>query len=125
MKTISREELIETMAARSTMSKYEVEEFLECYEKTISSLLTGFENGVWHRNEDRDFREDVRIRIANGIYITRKFVPEKEQAYGVLKGKTIPEHCNIKASVSAYYADGVNERIENMKDTGWYRHITK
>lgn len=122
MKMIKREELVEAIAMRGGMYTRDVEKFLDCYDDVLFRLLSGqtaVEGSTSMNFTDDDFtkylEEGLKIRIANGIYIERKFVPEKVQEYGQLVGKTIPEHCNLKAHVTPYYADKMNEAIKKEK----------
>lgn len=122
MKTINKEELVEAIARQGCMFARDVERFLDCYEDVLFMLLSG-QRGV-EGSSSIDFTDDefteyleegLKIRIANGIYIERKFVPERVQEYGQLVGKTIPEHCNLKAHITPYYADKMNEAIKKEK----------
>lgn len=122
MKTINKEELVEAIARQGCMFARDVERFLDCYEDVLFMLLSG-QRGV-EGSSSIDFTDDefteyleegLKIRIANGIYIERKFVPERVQKYGQLVGKTIPEHCNLKAHITPYYADKMNEAIKKEK----------
>lgn len=122
MKMIKREELVEAIAMRGGMYTRDVEKFLDCYDDVLFRLLSGqtaVEGSTSMYFTDDNFteylEEGLKIRIANGIYIERKFVPEKVQEYGQLVGKTIPEHCNLKAHVTPYYADKMNEAIKKEK----------
>ena len=122
MKMIKREELVEAIARHGGMYTRDVEKFLDCYDDVLFRLLSGktsVEGSTSMDFTDDNFteylEEGLKIRIANGIYIERKFVPEKVQEYGQLVGKTIPEHCNLKAHVTPYYADKMNEAIKKEK----------
>lgn len=102
MRTINKEELVEAIARRGNMFTKDVEKFLALYDDVIFSLLS----------EPTGVEEGLKIRIANGIYIERKFVPERVQEFGQLAGKTIPEHCNLRGHITPYYADKMNEAIK-------------
>lgn len=122
MKMIKREELVEAITRHGGMYARDVEKFLDCYDDVLFRLLSGqtaVEGSTSMYFTDDNFteylEEGLKIRIANGIYIERKFVPEKVQEYGQLVGKTIPEHCNLKAHVTPYYADKMNEAIKKEK----------
>ena len=118
MKMISREEFIQTMLRQMQILNNDlaitthIEDFLECYELTIFHLLNGGIDGEYHTKEKIDIKEDLKIKIAKGISLERKYEPEKVQAYGALKGTVIPEHCNVRAKVTSNYVDKVNEYIK-------------
>lgn len=117
MRTISREELIKELCERMALShgipEYDTKKVISVYEELIKDCLKNV-GGT----------DDLKIKIMDGIFVERHYVPEQKMKKGMLKDKTIKEHFNIKASVSKYFRDNLNKWFFDRwsRDREWYEN---
>lgn len=110
MKTITREQIIEDVVRMSNrdVDWWTVKQVLENLDFVVYQYL----NGCISSHDGENPREDIKIKLIDGISIDRKYVEESTPTKGLFKGQVIPEHYNVKANVSEHYAKKVNDKAK-------------
>lgn len=81
---------------------------------TVRQIFRSAENIIFDYLSSTTPSEDVSIKLFNGISIKRNFLVEKKYSKGMFRGINCPEHVNIRAYISKYYNDLVNNGLKNQ-----------
>ncbi|MDE6742621.1 MAG: hypothetical protein K2J95_01930 [Lachnospiraceae bacterium] len=55
--------------------------------------------------------EEVNLKLLNGFNIKRKYIQKKKYSKGMFQNLDCPEHVNVKAYLSKYYNDQINQQL--------------
>lgn len=98
--TVTQENIIKKIADKEGMNV-----------ATVRQIFKTAENIIFDYLSSSSPTENIDIKIFNGLTIKRNHVGGKFYTKGMFKDLDCPEHINLKASVSKYYNNKVNEKL--------------
>ncbi len=78
---------------------------------TVRQIFKTAENIIFDYLSSSSPTEKIDIKIFNGMSIGRNYVGEKIYSKGMFEDLNCPEHINLKATISKYYNNKVNEKL--------------
>lgn len=78
---------------------------------TVRNVFKSAEKIIFDHLSSTTPSESVVIKLLNGISLERKYVGKKTYTKGMFRDINCPEHVNIKANLSKYYNNRVNEEL--------------
>lgn len=78
---------------------------------TVRKILKSAENIIFDYLSSITPSEEVNIKLLNGINIKRKYIKRKKYSKGMFQNINCPEHVNVKACLSKYYNEQVNQYL--------------
>lgn len=78
---------------------------------TVRNVFKSAEKIIFDHLSSTTPSENVVIKLLNGISLERKYVGKKTYTKGMFKNVDCLEHVNIKANLSKYYNNRVNEEL--------------
>lgn len=97
---ITQDVLINRIAAKENLNTETVRQVIKSTETVIFDCLSS-----------TDPAEDVTVKLFHGFHIKRKYVNQKNYSKGMFQNIDCPEHVNLKANISKYYHERVNQRL--------------
>lgn len=98
--TVTQENIIKKIADKEDMNVATVRQIFKTAENIIFDYLSSSAP-----------TENIDIKIFNGLSIGRNYIGEKIYTKGMFEGLDCPEHVNLKATISKYYNNRVNEKL--------------
>ena len=81
---------------------------------TIRQIMKSTENIIFECFTSTKPSETIVIKLLNGISIERKYIQQKNYSKGMFQNISCPEHINIKANASKYYAGQINQKLFDL-----------
>lgn len=97
---ITQDSLINQIAAKADLNTAIVRQVIKSAEMIIFDHLSSI-----------DPIEEVNIKLLNGFIIKRKYIQKKNYSKGMFQNLECPEHVNVKANLSKYYNEQINQRL--------------
>ena len=98
--TVTQENIIKKIADKEDMNV-----------ATVRQIFKTAENIIFDYLSSSTPTEKIDIKIFNGMSIGRTYIGEKIYTKGMFEDLDCPEHVKLKASVSKYYTNRVNEKL--------------
>lgn len=100
--TIVQEDIIKEIASVEDINIATVRLIFKSAEKIIFDYLSSTSSSP---------TEKIDIKIFNGMSVERNYIDRKIYTKGMFEDLDCPEHVKLKASVSKYYNNRVNEKL--------------
>jgi len=98
--TVTQENIIKKIADKEDMNV-----------ATVRQIFKTAENIIFDYLSSSSPTEKIDIKVFNGFSIERNYIGRKTYTKGMFEDLDCPEHINLKASVSKYYNNRVNEKL--------------
>lgn len=79
----------------------------------IRTIFQSAEEVVFNHLSSAPLSEEMIVKIANGLYIERKYVPPKKYSKGMFHDIECPAHVKVKPVISKYYDKKINDALLN------------
>lgn len=97
---ITQDIIINQIAAKENINAATVRQIIKSAEMIIFDCLSSTSP-----------TEEVTIKLFNGFNIRRKYIDKKKYSKGMFQNIDCPEHVSVKAYLSKYYNEQVNQKL--------------
>lgn len=78
---------------------------------TVRQVIKSAEMIIFNHLSSISPIEEVNIKLLNGFNIKRKYIQKKKYSKGMFQNLDCPEHVNVKAYLSKYYNEQINQQL--------------